>query len=39
MLDKFDLIKNRFNEISELISSPDIVSDRKKYKNKQTINK
>ena len=31
MLDKFDLIKNRFNEVSELISSPDIVSDRKKY--------
>ena len=31
MLDKFDVIKNRFNEVSELISSPDIVSDRKKY--------
>ena len=31
MLDKFDLIKDRFNEVSELISRPEIVSDRKKY--------
>ena len=31
MLDKFDVIKNRFEEVSELISNPDIVSDRKKY--------
>ena len=31
MLDKFDVIKKRFNEVSELISSPDIVSDRKKF--------
>ena len=31
MLDKFDVIKNRFNEVSELISLPETVSDRKKY--------
>ena len=31
MLDKFDVIKKRFEEVSELISSPDIVSDRKKF--------
>ena len=31
MLDKFDLIKDRFNEVSELISRPEIVSDRKKF--------
>ena len=31
MLDKFDLIKDRFKEVSELISRPEIVSDRKKY--------
>ena len=31
MLDKFDVIKKRFEEVSKLISSPDVVSDRKKY--------
>ena len=31
MLDKLDVIKNRFNEVSELISLPETVSDRKKY--------
>ena len=31
MLEKLDLIKDRFNEVSELISRPEIVSDRKKY--------
>ena len=31
MLDKFAVIKSRFKEVSELISSPDIISDRKKY--------
>ena len=31
MLEKFDVIKKRFEEVSDLISNPEIVSDRKKY--------
>ena len=31
MLEKFGVIKKRFEEVSELISTPEIVSDRKKY--------
>ena len=31
MLEKFDVVKKRFEEVSDLISNPEIVSDRKKY--------
>ena len=31
MLEKFNVIKKRFEEVSDLISSPEIVSERKKY--------
>ena len=31
MKDKFQLIKNRFDELSDLIIQPDIISDRKRY--------
>jgi len=31
MKDKFQLIKNRFDEVSDLIIQPDIISDQKRY--------
>ncbi len=31
MKDKFQIIKNRFDEVSDLIIQPDIINDRKKY--------
>jgi len=31
MKDKFQLIKNRFDEVSDLIIQPDIINDRKRY--------
>ncbi len=31
MRDKFQLIKNRFDEVSDLIIQPDIISDQKRY--------
>ena len=31
MLDKLEAIKNRFDEVSELIVDPNIISDMKQY--------
>ncbi len=31
MIDKLNIIKQRFNELSDLIIQPDIISDQKKY--------
>ncbi len=31
MKDKFQIIKNRFDEVSDLIIQPDVINDRKKY--------
>ncbi len=31
MKDKFQIIKNRFDEVSDLIIQPDIINDRKRY--------
>ena len=41
MIDKLNIIKQRFNELSDLIIQPDIISDQKKYviSNKQEENK
>ena len=31
MIDKLNIIKQRFDEVSDLIIQPDIISDQKKY--------
>ena len=31
MVDKLNVIKQRFNEVTDLIIQPDIISDQKKY--------
>ncbi len=31
MLDKLQIVKNRFDEVSDLIIQPDIISDQKQY--------
>ena len=31
MLDKLNIVKQRFDEISDLIIQPDIISDQKRY--------
>ena len=31
MIEKLEIIKQRFNEVSDLIIQPDIISDQKKY--------
>ena len=31
MIDKLNIIQQRFNELSDLIIQPDIISDQKKY--------
>ena len=31
MIDKLNVIKQRFNEVTDLIIQPDIISDQKKY--------
>ena len=31
MIEKLDIIQQRFNEVSDLIIQPDIISDQKKY--------
>ena len=31
MKDKLQLVKNRFDEVSDLIIQPDIISDQKRY--------
>ena len=31
MLDKLNIVKQRFDEVSDLIIQPDIISDQKRY--------
>ena len=31
MIEKLDIIQQRFNEVSDLIIQPDVISDQKKY--------
>ena len=31
MLEKLQIVKNRFDEVSDLIIQPDIISDQKQY--------
>ena len=31
MLEKLDIVKQRFDEVSDLIIQPDIIADQKKY--------
>ena len=31
MIDKLNIVKNRFDEINDLIIQPDIISDQKRY--------
>ncbi|MBT8211347.1 MAG: peptide chain release factor 1, partial [Eudoraea sp.] len=31
MLDKLNIVKQRFDEVSDLIIQPDVISDQKRY--------